>query len=174
VGVGSDYLEKSAANSSSAPSSHFSNGLASDKATELGAEATVVAHGEGPVASDDGNRIRSSSRCAALERGDARGADSFGRHEPNQPLAALADCAGAFALDMCKEGVLLGAIELPETEIVLVNGGHFSVALPALAQKPSASQPHPLQARFAPESRFWLKRCGGVTGVTAPAWLLCA
>jgi hypothetical protein len=81
------------------------------------------------------------SRCAALERGDARGADSFGRHEPNQPLAALADCAGAFALDMCKEGVLLGAIKLPETEIVLVDGGRFSVPPPAAGEeKASASQ----------------------------------
>jgi hypothetical protein len=40
--------------------SHFSNRLASDKATELGDEATVVADGEGPVASDDGSHIRSS------------------------------------------------------------------------------------------------------------------
>jgi hypothetical protein len=42
---------------------------------------------------------------------------------------------------MRKEGVLLGAIELPETEIVLADGGHFSVPLLALAEKPSASHP---------------------------------
>jgi hypothetical protein len=40
---------------------------------------------------------------------------------------------------MRKESVLLGAIEIPEAEIVLVDGGHFSVPLLALAQKPSAS-----------------------------------
>jgi hypothetical protein len=136
VSVGSDYLEISAANSSSTPSTHFSNGLASDKATELGDEATVVADGEGPVAS-----FVHRSRCAAFERGDARGADSFGRHKPDQPLAALTDCAVAFALDMRKERMLLGAIELPETEIVLVDGGHLSVPLLALAEKPSASHP---------------------------------
>ena len=61
VSVGSDYLEISAANSSSTPSTHLSNGLASDKATELGDEATVAADGEGPVASNDGNHIRSSN-----------------------------------------------------------------------------------------------------------------
>jgi hypothetical protein len=66
VSVGSDYLEISAANSSSTPSTHFSNGLASDKATELGDEATVVADGEGPVASDDGNHIRSSKQVRRI------------------------------------------------------------------------------------------------------------
>jgi hypothetical protein len=101
------------------------------------------------------------SRCAALERGDARGADSFGRHEPNQPLAALADCAGAFALDMCKEGVLLGAIKLPETEIVLVDGGHFSVPLLALAKR-SRQRRNP-QVYFNHDSQ-----AGPVTRVTTP------
>ena len=65
--------------------------------------------------------------CAALERGGARSADSFGRHEPDQPVAALADCVDALALHVLKEGVLLRAIDLPEAEIVLVLDGHFSV-----------------------------------------------
>ena len=115
--------------------------MASDKATELGDEVTVVVDGEGPVASDDGNHIRSSKQVRRIRARKRKGSDGFSRHEPNQPLAALADCTGAFAPDMRKEGVLLGAIELPETEIVLVDGGHFSVPLLALAQKPSASQP---------------------------------
>jgi hypothetical protein len=66
VSVGSDYLEISAANSSSTPSTHFSNGLASVEATELGDEATVVADGEGPVASDDGTHIRSSKQVRRI------------------------------------------------------------------------------------------------------------
>src|ERR1700722_18437620 len=65
--------------------------------------------------------------CAAFERGDARSANRFGRHEPDQPVAALTDCADALALHVLEKGVLLGAIDLPEAEIVLVLDGHFSV-----------------------------------------------
>ena len=71
VSVGSDYLEISAANSSSTPSTHFNNGLASDKATELGDEATVAADGEGPVASGGVDHIR-QSRLARRIRGPKR------------------------------------------------------------------------------------------------------
>ena len=80
------------------------------------------------------------SGCAAFERGGARSAHSFSRHEPDRLVAASADCSDAFALDVLKKGVLFGAIDLPEAEVVLVDGGHFSVPLLALAQKPSASQ----------------------------------
>ena len=68
AGSGSDamILEISAANSSSTPSTHFSYGLASDEATELGDEATVVADGESPVALDDGNHIRSSKQVRRI------------------------------------------------------------------------------------------------------------
>jgi hypothetical protein len=68
-----DYLEISAPNSSSTPSTHFSNGLASDKATELGDEATVAADGEGPVASDDGNHIRSSKQVRRIRARKRKG-----------------------------------------------------------------------------------------------------
>jgi hypothetical protein len=52
--------EINAANCSLTPSTHFSNGLASDAATELGDETTVVANGEGRVAGDHSNDIFSS------------------------------------------------------------------------------------------------------------------
>lgn len=65
--------------------------------------------------------------CAAFERGDARSAHSFGRHEPDQPVAALTDCADALALHVLEKGVLLGASDLPEAEVVLVADRHLSV-----------------------------------------------
>jgi hypothetical protein len=63
--------------------------------------------------------------CAAFERGGARSADSLGRHKPDQPVAALTECADALALNVLEEGMLLGAIDNPEAEVVLVVGGHF-------------------------------------------------
>src|ERR1700722_11307731 len=65
--------------------------------------------------------------CAAFERRGARSAHGFGRHEPDQPVAALADSADALALHVFKKGVLLRASDLPEPEVVLVTCGHLSV-----------------------------------------------
>jgi hypothetical protein len=42
-------------------------------------------------------------------------------------LAALAVYVDALALDVFKEGALLRSIDVPEAEIVLVNGGHLSL-----------------------------------------------
>jgi hypothetical protein len=42
-------------------------------------------------------------------------------------LAALAAYVDALALDVLKEGALLWSIDVPEAEIVLVDGGHLSV-----------------------------------------------
>ena len=68
--------------------------------------------------------------CAAFERGDARSAHSFGRDEPDQPVAAFWQIARTLlAFHVLKEGVLLGKSRsnLPEAEVVLVTGGHLSV-----------------------------------------------
>jgi hypothetical protein len=90
---------------------------------ETGTASTIFAHYLG---------------CATFERGGARSADSFGRHKPDQPVAALTDGADALALDVLKERPLLRAVDLPEAEVVLVTGGHMSVP-PAQAQRSCAS-----------------------------------
>jgi hypothetical protein len=59
-------------------------------------------------------------RCATFERGDARSADGFGRHELNEVSATLAGDNYALALDMLKEGPLLWPVDVPKAEIVLV------------------------------------------------------
>jgi hypothetical protein len=78
------------------------------------------------------------SRCAKFERGDAGGAKRFGRHEPYAALAAIAGFLDALVLDVLKKCLLYLSVDLPEAEVVLVDGGHFIV--PLLAQKPPASQ----------------------------------
>jgi hypothetical protein len=65
------------------------------------------------------------SRCAAFEGADATSAQGFRRNEPNQLFAAFASCADALPLDVLKEGALLWPVDLPEAEIVLVDGGHL-------------------------------------------------
>ena len=52
-------------------------------------------------------------------------AEGFARYEPSKTFATLAGRGDALAPDVLKEGALLGAIDLPEAEIVLVDGGHF-------------------------------------------------
>jgi len=56
----------------------------------------------------------------------AGGTEGFGRDEPDGASAALAVYVDALALDVLKEGALLRSIDLPETEIVLIDGGHLS------------------------------------------------
>jgi hypothetical protein len=89
---------------------------------ETGTASTIFAHYLG---------------CATFERGGARSADSFGRHKPDQPVAALKDGADALAL-VLKERPLLGAVDLPEAEVVLLTGGHMSVPA-AQAQRSGVS-----------------------------------
>src|SRR5262249_47195981 len=69
-------------------------------------------------------------RRAAFDGADAGGTQGFGRNEPDQALAALAVYVHALALDVLKEGPLLWSIDVPEAEIVLVDGGHLSVLPP--------------------------------------------
>jgi len=79
------------------------------------------------------------SRCAAFECGGATRADSLGRHKPNGTFAARASCSEALALDVLEEGALLGAIDLPKAEIVLVYGGHCNTPPGAGAEATSAA-----------------------------------
>jgi hypothetical protein len=65
--------------------------------------------------------------CAKFERSDARGAKRFGRHEPDGALAAIASFLDALALDVFKKRLLYLSVNLPEAEVVLVDGAHFSV-----------------------------------------------
>lgn len=55
----------------------------------------------------------------------------FGRNEPDEASAALAGDGDAFALDVLEEGALLRSIDVPEAEIILVDGGHLSFPLQA-------------------------------------------
>ena len=64
-------------------------------------------------------------RRATFERGEAGGAQRFGRHEPNAALAANTGLLDAVALDILKEGLLFRSVDIPKAEIVVEGGGHF-------------------------------------------------
>jgi hypothetical protein len=66
-------------------------------------------------------------------------------------LAALAVYVNAFALDVLKEGALLRCVDVPEAEIVLVDGGHFE--RPPL---PTADETANLKLKL---TEFRFKRC---------------
>ena len=60
--------------------------------------------------------------CSAFERRGAGGAKRFGRHEPHAGLAAIAGFLDALALDVLKKCLLYLSVDLPEAEVVLVDG----------------------------------------------------
>ena len=57
------------------------------------------------------------SRRATFKRGDARGAESFGRNEPDEVFATLASYKYALALDVFKERALLWPVDVPEPKL---------------------------------------------------------
>jgi hypothetical protein len=61
--------------------------------------------------------------CAAFEGTDAGGAKRFGRHEPYAALAAITSFLDALALYVLKKSLLYWPVDLPEAEVVLVDGG---------------------------------------------------
>jgi len=61
---------------------------------------------------------------AAFERGKARGAERFGRHEPDNALAAATGFLDALALDILKKGSLFRSVDVPKAEIIFIDGGH--------------------------------------------------
>jgi hypothetical protein len=64
-------------------------------------------------------------RSAVFDSADTGGTEGFGWNEPDQALAALAVYGDALTLDVLKESALLWSIDVPEAEIVLVDGDHF-------------------------------------------------
>lgn len=64
--------------------------------------------------------------CAAFDSRGTTCAERFGRHEPNDPVAALASCLEALSPNVLKEGALIGPVDVPEAEIVLIGGGHLN------------------------------------------------
>ena len=77
-------------------------------------------------------RIRSAEAQEAQKR--------FGRHEPYAALAAITNFLDALALDVLKKCLLYLSVDLPEAEVVLVDGGHFCAPLLALAPEAFSGQ----------------------------------
>jgi hypothetical protein len=71
---------------------------------------------------------------AAFKRGDAGGAQRFGRQEPHAALTAIAGFLDALALDGVEEGLLFLSVDVPKAKIVVVDSGHLSVSFTAGGQ----------------------------------------
>jgi hypothetical protein len=62
---------------------------------------------------------------AVFKRASTRGADGFVQHEPDRAFTPLTDCLDASALNVLKECLFLWSVDVPEAEIVLIDGGHW-------------------------------------------------
>ena len=93
-------------------------------------------------------------RGPALQRSYAGGAECLGRNEPHLAIATSAGFLQALAPDILEECLLFLTIDVPEAEIVFIDGGHFKRVPSAVGGEPASARPRGLPCDRATVIQF--------------------